>query len=127
MVEMSCTIYFRILLICVHPSAPFFYIQHIGSVCCLRKPIPQMPSISQTHKDAHNIKQTANAMQDPKPPIQPLHLLTMRARVKALLPIPRLLMFSRLHRLRRHRSHGHPIRKAQDEHRGEGQERRVSV
>ena len=55
-------------------------------------------------------------MQNPKPPIQPLHLLTMRTRVITLLPIPRLLMFPLPHRLRRHRSQIEAIRRARQEY-----------
>lgn len=61
-------------------------------------------------------------MQLPKPPIQRLHLLAVRWRIIALLPIPRLLMFPLPHRLRRRRSDQYQIRQPGHKHDHDGRE-----
>jgi len=66
-------------------------------------------------------------MQICKPLVQILHLLALRPRIIALLPVPRLLMLPLLHTLRRRRSDNKHIRRATQKRRQQWRQHMQSV
>src|SRR5690242_12584884 len=83
------------------------------------QPRPQHGPVPHHGRKPHQIRHTAHRMQHRKPPIQPLHSLTMRALVVRGLPIPRLLMLPLDHDPRGLRTHVDQVRSGGDKHGGQ--------
>lgn len=79
-------------------------------------------AIPHRRQEPHQIQQRANAMQLPKLLIQRNHLPTMRRRIIALLPIPRLLRLALVHRALHGRADDEQVQQRGHEDGGEGVE-----
>lgn len=88
----------------------YSYILSLLNLDTLQHTIPQIKPVPHRRYTPNQIRQAANPMQNTKLLVQLLHLLRMWPSIIALLAIPRLLVLSLLHALRRRRSDHQHIR-----------------